>query len=99
LSRTGFELKRMVAEVAGDHFEGRQDLATDTSVPRLWFNKYPFNFADSRSEWPNRSATDRSPVLTRNHEGRTGAAEIKGEKFSSIDVAVEPVQLGPRMIA
>ena len=99
LSQPGFELKRMVAEITANHFEGRQNLSTDTSLPRLWFHKYPFNFGDSWSELPYRSATDRSPVLTRNYEGRTSAAEIKGEKFGSIDVAVESMQLGPRMIA
>jgi hypothetical protein len=58
-----------------------------------------FTSGDTGSELPNRSATDSSPVLTRNDEGEPVLLKIKREKFSSIDVAVEPIQLGPGMIA
>jgi hypothetical protein len=99
LSHPSFELKRIVSEIAPNRFEGRQNLSADPQLLRLRFDEYPSDFGDTGSELPNRSATDSSPVLTRHDEGRAGAAEIKREKFSSIDVAVEPIQLGPRMIA
>jgi len=78
---------------------GRQNLSADPQLPRLRFDEYPFDLGDTGSELPNRSATGRLSALARNDEGRAGAAEIKREKFSSIDVAVEPIQFGPRIIA
>lgn len=74
-------------------------MSADPQLLRLGFDEYPFDLGDTGSELPNRSATGYLSVLARNDDGRAGAAEIKREKFSSIDVAVEPIQFRPRIIA
>jgi hypothetical protein len=71
----------------------------DPQLSSLRFDEYPFHFGDTGSELPNRSATDSSSGSTRNDESRAVAAKIQREEFSSIYVAVELIQLGPRMIA
>ena len=98
LSQPSFKLKRIVSEIPRNRFEGRQNRSADPELARLRFDEYPFHFGNAGSEPSNRSATDSSLVLTRNAESRAGAAEIKREKFSSIDVAGEPTQLEPGMI-